>query len=459
MRVFILVFTIALAAICGFPRPARAEDAVTIDSATVSDFLGTTALSCDTATLDRLVPMKLAACATPAAVTVGVDCGMPEMCGIDPCLCGAVDAYGACACSGTQDVAPTLAATSSDDTVARIVTAFGADWVVPVSAGTATIKVSATLPHHADAAAEYSVRVAGPTAADVLAVLAALVLAALVVLLVRHIARRRKAKPLAILVFAALALASLSGCGAAAVGETSPRVANVTLAAADATSESTQRFDVTLEFDQPVKISSDVLSDLAITVNGSAPTDAVAVGYRCAAQTLTITFAPSEAASQGGSSGTFFALYQGQIDIASAREDGGLPHVTGADGAAAVLDKPVSLVVPSGLAFETVSADETSQTIRVTAVPKLRVISWISPDGGETVLLKHNHMFLDATPATCAADIADVINKAGCGFHASATGDTVAIVSETGATPDFALSEGLGAAPGQASASELMGEA
>ncbi|MCH4184850.1 MAG: hypothetical protein LKF61_05120, partial [Eggerthellaceae bacterium] len=38
----------------------------------------------------------------PDSIQTGVPCGMLEMCGQDPCLCGSVDSYGACACNGLQ---------------------------------------------------------------------------------------------------------------------------------------------------------------------------------------------------------------------------------------------------------------------------------------------------------------------------------------------------------------------
>ncbi len=43
---------------------------------------------------------------SPSTIEVGIDCGMADMCGLDPCLCGAVDAWGACACNGTTNLEP-----------------------------------------------------------------------------------------------------------------------------------------------------------------------------------------------------------------------------------------------------------------------------------------------------------------------------------------------------------------
>ena len=142
----------------------------------------------------RFCPLALSAVCDPASIEAGIDCGMDWMCGIEPCLCGSADAWGGCSCNGLETLAPTLAYASSNEGVVRVVEAAGRTWLVPVSAGTATVTCTASLKYHADAAAQLTVTVGGPTLADAAllgACLLALALMAAVVLAVRHAMRRR----------------------------------------------------------------------------------------------------------------------------------------------------------------------------------------------------------------------------------------------------------------------------
>lgn len=139
---------------------------------------------------NRLVPMELDVATDPKTAKFGVDCGMPEMCGLDPCLCGVPDAYGQCACNGTEDVAPTVSYQSSDAGVATVEEAFGRTWIVPHGTGDTKVTVTARLAHHQDATYPIPVHVGGPTVTDAGAVAGAALLAAVVALLVRFTVRR-----------------------------------------------------------------------------------------------------------------------------------------------------------------------------------------------------------------------------------------------------------------------------
>lgn len=97
----------------------------------------------------------------PASIQVGVPCGMTEMCGQDPCLCGRVDEYGACACNGTREVGPTYTVEFDTSGVACAVELFGTAYLVPLGAGETQATVTAHLAHHADTAATATVRVQG----------------------------------------------------------------------------------------------------------------------------------------------------------------------------------------------------------------------------------------------------------------------------------------------------------
>lgn len=125
----------------------------------------------------RSLPLSV----SPQSIEVGISCGMEEMCGLDPCLCGsAVDGWGSCACNGLRRVEPGLTATSSDRGVARVVKMGGTFLVYPTGLGEATITVHGSLPHYADAQSTLLVKVT-PWALAVLGVPAVTIIGLLLV--------------------------------------------------------------------------------------------------------------------------------------------------------------------------------------------------------------------------------------------------------------------------------------
>ncbi len=136
-----------------------------------------------------LFPNLLKVATTPEYISTGVACSMEDLCGIDPCTCGKPDAWGHCACGGYEETAPTVVVASSDETVLRVVEAFGRVWLVPCGAGVATVSVEASLVHYEPAAYSFEVSVGAFGLADLLLLVAAFLLVAglvaLAVLLVR----------------------------------------------------------------------------------------------------------------------------------------------------------------------------------------------------------------------------------------------------------------------------------
>ena len=158
------------------PSPALAAD-VNTDEDTLELELSVP----ETIELARTGVLELPASCTPESIEVGIDCGMVEMCGIDPCLCGAVDAYGACACNGTRQVDVSYEVTFADGGVATLVEWRGVQYLVPLGSGDVQATVTASLQHYEDATATVTVHVTGWTALDV-AKVAGLLLAALLAL-------------------------------------------------------------------------------------------------------------------------------------------------------------------------------------------------------------------------------------------------------------------------------------
>lgn len=115
----------------------------------------------------RLCPVVLSSVCDPAVIEAGVDCGMDWMCGIEPCLCGSADAWGGCSCNGLEELEPTVAYTSSDEGVVRIVEMANRSWLVPVAPGTATVTCAASLKYFSSTTTNVVVTVGGPMFADV----------------------------------------------------------------------------------------------------------------------------------------------------------------------------------------------------------------------------------------------------------------------------------------------------
>ena len=157
------------------PLPACAADA------DVDELLQLELSTAETVELSRTGVLALPVSCTPSSIEVGIDCGMVEMCGIDPCLCGAVDAYGVCACNGTQQVEVSYEVTFAQGGVAKLVEWNGVQYLVPLGAGEVKATITASLQHYEDASATFTVNVAGWTALDV-AKVAGLLLAALLAL-------------------------------------------------------------------------------------------------------------------------------------------------------------------------------------------------------------------------------------------------------------------------------------
>lgn len=166
---------VALALSLACPLPACAADA------DVDELLQLELSAAETVELSRTGVLALPVSCTPDSIEVGIDCGMVEMCGIDPCLCGAVDAYGACACNGTQQVDVSYEVTFAEGGVAKLVEWRGVQYLVPLGAGEVQATITASLQHYEDASATFTVSVAGWTALDV-AKVAGLLLAALLAL-------------------------------------------------------------------------------------------------------------------------------------------------------------------------------------------------------------------------------------------------------------------------------------
>ncbi len=232
--------------------------------------------------------------------------------------------------------------------------------------------------------------------------------------------------------------------------------------------EASQAVSIKLSFDQPISATDAVADDFVLLINGKEP-DAATVKLDVApsAEGVTFTLRPAASAAQGAGAGQYFALYQAQFSLSAKNSDGSLPHVTGATGAAAVLGDAVSGTLPSGLAIsvEDVRAATDEQpaqtTFTVTSPAKARVITWFSPDGGATVLLKHNHTFAQASAEDAASDLAKVVNAdSSCGLVATAAGNRVTLTAQQvtpGQTIDPVVVEGVGVAGGTYDSSQGMG--
>ena len=135
---------------------------------------------------------KIAISTMPACIEVGVDCGMPDMCGIDPCTCGSVDSWGVCSCSGLRTAVPDINARVEDENIVGISIENGMLRIRALGAGTTTVAVMTALPHYGDGFATISVTVLPFGAGLYLALALALaVVFAAALLAVRAVRRNR----------------------------------------------------------------------------------------------------------------------------------------------------------------------------------------------------------------------------------------------------------------------------
>lgn len=251
-------------------------------------------------------------------------------------------------------------------------------------------------------------------------------------------ARKVTLAALACVVVAVLALALGACTPAAKVDDASPRISDVQLSATSTMTEASQAVSVAVTFDQAISVSGDASEDFTLLLNGKEiDSSTVQLDVLPSATGITFTLRPAQGASLGAGAGQYFALYQAQFSLSAKRSDGALPHVTGQSGSAAVLDEPVEGTLPSGLSITVQSVDAASETapaqttFQVTSPAKARVITWFSPDGGATVLLKHNHTFAQASAEDAAADLAKIVNAdSSLGLLATATGDRVTLTAK-----------------------------
>lgn len=99
---------------------------------------------------------------SPASAALGVDCGMADMCGIDPCTCGSPDEWGHCACNGTKQTPVAYTVAVSRPSVAKVTVAGGKLAVKGLSAGRTDVQITARLQHYDDVVQTVTVVVEPP---------------------------------------------------------------------------------------------------------------------------------------------------------------------------------------------------------------------------------------------------------------------------------------------------------
>ena len=113
------------------------------------------------ATMGSIDMIDLPITTSPETANFGVSCGMLEMCGQDPCLCGPVDHWGVCACNGTTAVKPTITAFCEGNAQVYLWEISGKYYLATLgSGGSATVTIRAELDHHVTAEQQIAVTVA-----------------------------------------------------------------------------------------------------------------------------------------------------------------------------------------------------------------------------------------------------------------------------------------------------------
>jgi hypothetical protein len=343
----------------------------------------------------ELLPQRLEFSLAPASIQTGIDCGMLDMCGIDPCLCGNPDAFGACACNGTHTTLPELSVRSVDAGQVKLLR-LGSDWwLVPWGADGTSVELAARLPHHADAVVTVTVGVEAPFAPQLFYCAVLLALLAAVLYVVGRLLRGQDGRAsdnvpkgqegqvsdtmpkgqdgwacarvlplLAALLVCALLVApalALWGCApSVTVTNASPRLVSATVSAQGDGSEAGQRAEVRLVFSKAIALDGDVLAGLNVALNDK-PLDAEAITLGAALEgddTLLLTLSPAPGAGDTAAS-HYFALYDSKLSVAAADAGGGVAQLVAADdgSANAALDASVELIIPSGLVIEPVAEE------------------------------------------------------------------------------------------------------
>ncbi len=266
----------------------------------------------------------------------------------------------------------------------------------------------------------------------------------------------------------ALVLATVPVCGCSSieinVTESSPQLEGLSMTATsdDDDAEATQRIDVVLSASETLVAADGFEDDFEVLLNGEAiDGDVIQLDVTCEGNTVTFSLTPGEAAGSGlggSGAGEYFAVYQGAISISAARDDGALPHLTSESGDTAVLSGAVEGTLPSGMTIEIDEQVEGSTedktvaktTFTVTSSAKVRAITWLSLDGGQTKLLIHNHNFSLDDESACAERIVEVINESS-DYLAIARGSVVdvrAVDAVDGQIIEVLVVEGFGVTGG-----------
>jgi hypothetical protein len=140
-----------------------------------------------------LLPKRLDITCSPASIQTGIDCGMADMCGLDPCLCGQPDEYGACACNGTRETLPSLSLASDDTNTVRIMRFGDGWWLVPWAVGSTEVVLRAGLPHHTGTDLSVAVTVDAPLPPVALYAGILLTLLALLIVMARFLCQHGQA--------------------------------------------------------------------------------------------------------------------------------------------------------------------------------------------------------------------------------------------------------------------------
>lgn len=125
--------------------------------------------------LARIDVRELPATTDPQTIEKGIACGMTDMCGQDPCLCGSVDAWGACACNGLETVSADYELDQAAAGVVRLVKVFDTYYVVAVGTGSVDATLTASYPHHDLASTQVHIEVAPFAPLDIAKIIAGLV--------------------------------------------------------------------------------------------------------------------------------------------------------------------------------------------------------------------------------------------------------------------------------------------
>lgn len=223
-----------------------------------------------------------------------------------------------------------------------------------------------------------------------------------------------------------------------------PTATGMTITPSNQGSDDTQKIEVAITYDNPIKVSSDAKDDFTVAISGT-PYDP---------SRITVSSDPNDSHKLLIDVMINFAIYGGKLTI-TPKNSTGITKVTNSDGSASINWTNVDCYIPNGLSLETVSSvpADTSKNVnakvtkKISSLGKLRAMVHIlflkngvpvgSLDTFGASVVAHYHTFLTFTGDTFAPVIANALTTAfGNDYTFTTSGSNITAEAKSSITGD-----------------------